>query len=80
MAKGKIKRPRYKALPKAPKMSASLDVWKRYERRVTQIMSENLKKKAEYDKIINAIKSINKQKESIKNKVSTAKAKLYARI
>lgn len=80
MAKRQIKRPRYKALPKAPKMSASLDVWKRYEHRVSQIMSENLKKKAEYDKKISAIKSINKQKESIKNKVSTAKAKLSARI
>ena len=47
--KGPVK-PKYKPLPKAPAMTASLAVWQRYEKRVKEVMKENFAKKAEYDK------------------------------
>ena len=50
------KKPKYKALPKAPKMSASKDAWKSYESKVKAITAENQKKKAEYEKQYSLIK------------------------
>lgn len=75
MAK-KIKKPRYKALPKAPKASASVETWRRYEQKVNAVVSENLKKKAEYDKKVAAQKNVAKIKDDIKNKIANAKSKV----
>lgn len=62
----KPKKPTYKPMPKAPKMSASLDAWKRYKDQVDKIAAENLKKKQQYDKELTAVNAIAKAKAAIK--------------
>lgn len=75
MAK-KIKKPRYKALPKAPKTTASLETWRNYERKVNEVVSANMNLKAEYEKKLNALKQIEKMKSDIKNKIASLKSKV----
>lgn len=78
MSFSKPKRPKYKALPKAPKMKASIEVWKRYEQRLSEVMKENLKRKAAYEAALRTYESQIKQRESIKAKARAAKSKLAA--
>lgn len=70
------KKPKYKALPKAPSMSASLSVWQRYEKRVQEVMKDNLRKKAEYDKKRKAFEDAKKIRDSIKRKAKESFARL----
>lgn len=72
----KPSRPRYKAMPKAPKMSASDESWKAYEKRVQAVISENQKRKSEYDKKLRAYDQSVKMREQIKAKARAAKMKL----
>jgi hypothetical protein len=44
------KKPKFKALPKAPKMSASKEAWRNYEQKLKAVSAENAKKKAEYER------------------------------
>lgn len=67
------KRPKYRAMPKAPKMSASLDVWERYAKKVDEVFKENLKRKNEYDRKRKAYEDAKKARERIK---ATAQAKI----
>lgn len=69
----KVKKPKYKALPKAPKMSASIEAWRRYEQRVKAVTAENLKKKAEYEKVQREKQAIKQFKEKIKERARAAK-------
>lgn len=69
-------RPKYKAMPKAPKVTASSDVWKRYEQRVKAVSAENQKRKADYEKKLKAYETEVKMRENIKAKAQSAKAKL----
>ena len=48
-------KPKFKAMPKAPKMSASKDAWKNYETKVKAITAENQKIKSEYAKKIESV-------------------------
>ena len=70
------KKPKYKALPKAPSMSASIAVWQRYEKRVQEVMKDNLRKKAEYDKTRKAFEDAKKIRDSIKRKAKESFARL----
>lgn len=72
----KPKRPSYKALPKAPKMSASAESWKRYEAKLKAVNAENQKKKAEYEKAVKAYETAIKNREKIKDIAKNANAKL----
>lgn len=69
-------RPRYKAMPKAPKMSASDESWKAFEKRVQAVIAENQKRKGEYEKKVKAYDASIKLRENIKAKAKAAKAKL----
>lgn len=73
------KKPKYKALPKAPSMSASLVVWERYKKRAAEIMKENLAKKAEYDKKRKAFETAKALRERIKRDAKNAFAKLRSK-
>lgn len=75
MAFKKPTRPKFKAMPKAPKVSASSDAWKRYEQRVKAVTAENQKRKAEYEKKLKAYEQELKQRERIKQNAQSAKAK-----
>lgn len=66
-------RPKFKALPKAPKMTASKEVWAAYQKKVTAISAENQKLKAEYEKKVKAFENEIKQREKIKEKARNAK-------
>lgn len=70
------KRPKYRAMPKAPKMSASLDVWQRYAKKVDEIYKENLKRKTEYDRKRKAYEDARKQRERIKQTAEAKKSRL----
>lgn len=72
----KPSRPSYKAMPKAPKMSASDETWKNYEKRVQAVIAENQKRKGEYEKKQKAYDASIKLRENIKAKARAAKAKL----
>ena len=72
----KPKQPRYKAMPKAPKMKASQEAWKSYESRVKSVTAENLKLKSEYEKKLKAYNDEIKKRETIKSKAQTAKTRL----
>ena len=74
------KKPKYKALPKAPSMSASLAVWERYKKRANEIMKENFAKKAEYDKKRKAYEQAKALRERIKKDAKNAYAKLRTRL
>jgi hypothetical protein len=50
MALTKPKKPKFKAMPKAPKMTASDDAWKNYSKKADAVIAENRKRKAEYEK------------------------------
>ena len=66
----KPKRPKYKAMPKAPKMTASMETWNRYEAKRKEITKENLKKKGEYEKTLKAYESEMKRRLAIKSKAT----------
>lgn len=66
-------RPKYKALPKAPKMTASKETWANYNKKVTAISAENQKLKADYEKKLKAYDAEIKQREKIKEKARNAK-------
>ena len=69
------KKPTYKALPKAPKMSASKESWKKYESKVKAINAENQKRKSEYEKKLRAYESEIKDRQRIKENALKAKTK-----
>lgn len=69
-------RPTFKAMPKAPKMSASDESWKNYEKRVMAVIAENQKRKNEYEKKLRAYEASIKLRENIKAKAAKAKMKL----
>lgn len=69
-------KPKYKPLPKAPGMSASVAAWKAYEKRVQTVTQYNLAKKAEYDKKISAIKSIEKMKMTIRERIKNVRKRV----
>ena len=69
-------KPKYKPMPKAPSMSASVATWQAYDKRVKAVIKENLAKKAEYDRKVNAIKSVEKVKKDIKARVAKARKKV----
>lgn len=68
MALKRPKKPKFKAMPKAPKMTASDDTWKAYEKRADAVVAENRKKKNDYDKKLKAYENGVKMRESIKQK------------
>lgn len=70
------RKPKYAALPKAPKMNASDNSWKNYNARLDKVNAENMKKKAAYEKELRAYESEMKKREAIKEKAVKAKAKL----
>ena len=72
----KPKRPKYKALSKAPKMSASAESWKRYEAKLKAINADNQKLKAEYDKAVKNYETAIKNRERIKDIAKNARIKL----
>lgn len=76
MAMKKPSKPKYRPLPKAPKMTASAEAWKRYDAKVSDISKENQKKKAAYEAAVKAYDVAMKQREAIKAKARNAKAKL----
>lgn len=73
MALKRPKKPKYKAMPKAPKMSASDDSWKAYAKKSDAVVAENRKRKSEYDKKVKAYEASVKMRESIKKKAKDAK-------
>ena len=76
MAIKKPSKPKFKALPKAPKTNASTESWKAYENKIKAIEIENNKKIAEYKKKMNEYENEMKKRENIKNKAAKAKSKL----
>lgn len=72
----KPSRPRYKAMPKAPKMTASDESWKAFEKRVQAVIAENQKRKSDYEKKQKAYDASIKLRNDIKAKMRAAKAKL----
>lgn len=73
MAISKPKKPRFKALPKAPKMSAATEAWKRYEQKLKEVNAENQKKKSEYEKKMKAYEAEMKSRERLKEKARSIK-------
>lgn len=73
MALTKPKKPKFKAMPKAPKMTASDDAWKSYSKKADAVIAENRKRKAEYEKKVKAYEQSVKMRESIKAKTRNAK-------
>jgi hypothetical protein len=73
MAIRKPKKPQYKALPKAPKMSAATESWKRYEAKVKAVNAENQKRKSEYEKKVRAYETEMRNREKLKEKARAAK-------
>ena len=72
----KPSRPRYKAMPKAPKMTASDESWKAFEKRVQAVIAENQKRKSDFEKKLKAYDASIKLRNDIKAKMRAAKAKL----
>lgn len=72
------KRPKYRAMPKAPKMSASLDVWERYAKKVDEVFKENLKRKNDYERKRKAYEDARKTRERIKASAEAKKSRLRA--
>lgn len=72
----KPSRPRYKAMPKAPKITASDESWKAFEKRVQAVIAENQKRKSDYEKKLKAYDASIKLRNDIKAKMRAAKAKL----
>jgi hypothetical protein len=72
----KPSKPKYKALPKAPKMTGSKESWNTYEQKVKKIIAENDKLKAAYEKALKAFEAEKKNRERIKEKASAAKSKI----
>ena len=73
MALTRPKKPKFKALPKAPKMTASEDAWKNYSKRADAVIAENRKRQSEYEKKVKAYEYAIKMRETIKNKLRNAK-------
>ena len=66
-------KPKYKPLPKAPDMNASVKAWENYDKRVKAVIKYNLAKKAEYDKKVKAIKSVAETKKRIRQSIKKAR-------
>ena len=76
MATKKPAKPKLKKAPKTPKATASIEVWKNFDRRSKAIDAENSKKNADYKKALTAYEAEQRKKESIKRQAEKAKAKL----
>ena len=63
-------------MPKAPKMTASDESWKAFEKRVQAVIAENQKRKSDYEKKLKAYDASIKLRNDIKAKMRAAKAKL----
>lgn len=66
-------KPKYKPMPKAPDMNASVKAWEGYEKRVRAVIKYNLAKQADYDKKVKAIKSVSDTKKRIRQSVKRAR-------
>ena len=73
MAVKKPNKPKFKSMPKAPKMNASKEAWANYNKKVTEIQSVNNKLKSDYEKKLKAYEAEMKQRERIKEKARNAK-------
>lgn len=73
MAIKKPQKPKYKAMPKAPKMNASKEAWASYNKKVTEIQSINGKLKSDFEKKLRAYEAEMKQREKIKERARNAK-------
>lgn len=69
------KKPKFKPMPKAPKMSASKEAWRNYNEKVKAVTAENAKRKAEYEKQLKAYNAEIKARQTIKDNAAKAKAK-----
>lgn len=72
----KPRKPKFKAMPKAPKMTASAESWKRYNEKVSQVISENQKLNATFEKEKKAYETEMKNREKIKERARVAKSKM----
>jgi len=72
----KPSKPRYKAMPKAPKMTSSKESWANYEAKVKKIIAENDKLKSAFEKAVKAYEQEKKNRERIKEKANAAKSKI----
>ena len=64
MALRKPVKPKLKALPKKPKMTASKETWDRYYQRLKQVQAQNKKLLAEYKKKLKAYEAeVNRRKK-----------------
>lgn len=70
------KKPKFNALPKAPKMTASDATWDNYRKRVDEVKKVNDKKKAEYLKKKSAYEAELKKRQQIKDKAAKVKSSL----
>lgn len=66
-------KPKYKPLPKAPSMSASVQAWEAYKKRVQAVIKYNLAKQADYDRKVRAIKSVADMKKRIRESIKKAR-------
>lgn len=70
------KKPKFRAMPKAPKMSASIETWKRYEQRVKDVIAVNQMKLSEWNKKRKAHEDAKRERERIKAAARAAAARL----
>jgi acetyl-CoA carboxylase beta subunit len=61
--------------PKAPKRSASVEVWERYYERIKEIDKLNAQRMAEYNRKLKQIEADKKKKEALIHKISSLRAK-----
>lgn len=66
-------KPKFKAMPKAPKMTASKEAWANYNKKVSAVTAENQKLKSDFEKRLKAYETEIKQREKIKEKARNAK-------
>lgn len=69
-------KPKYRPMPKAPAMTASVKAWEAYEKRVKAVIQYNLAKQADYEKKVKAIKSVDDTKKRIRESVKRARKKV----
>lgn len=70
------KKPKFKALPKAPKATASAQSWENYRRNLDEVKKVNDRKMAEYKKQKAAYDAEQKKHQALKDKAAKMRSEL----
>lgn len=73
LPKKKPSKPKFKALPKRPKSSATAEAWKKYEDKLKEVQDENCERNKQYEKDLKDWDRVVEFKKDLQSRTAGAK-------